>query len=320
MNSLLLLSSLAFSQNIVGGQPADDGDWPDVAALFYGDAMGCTGVLIAPSVVLTAGHCDYGRLTHVRLNSVDYTVEGEQIAVQSVTAYPDYLTSFDLAVIVLAEPARTPFRVIAQDCILDRHLEDGAPATIAGYGATDNYGRDFGTHLNVADITIDDAACTDLAAGCLPDISPGGEVGAGAKEDADTCQGDSGGPLILNTEDGDFLLGITSRGYAGAWPPCGPGGIYARPDAVIGWIEETAGVTLARPDCGVRIGSGRVWGDLQAIVTDDGGDSGEMDVNVDSDEPRSEPPGGCSAISSIGLRAWIFGMLFIGTRRRHSGV
>ncbi|MEM6931788.1 MAG: trypsin-like serine protease [Myxococcota bacterium] len=43
--------------SIVGGEPTAPGDAPAVGALFVSSLYGCTGVLIAPDLVLSAGHC-----------------------------------------------------------------------------------------------------------------------------------------------------------------------------------------------------------------------------------------------------------------------
>src|SRR3954468_6467702 len=42
---------------IIGGQVTADGEYPGVGALMLHGHAGCTGTLIAPDVVLTAGHC-----------------------------------------------------------------------------------------------------------------------------------------------------------------------------------------------------------------------------------------------------------------------
>ena len=67
----------------------------------------------------------------------------------------------------------------------------------------------------------------------------------------DSCNGDSGGPLYLLTDRGDYLIGVTSRGFRDSNQACGDGGIYTRPDAAIAWIEQMSGVTLTTATCNV---------------------------------------------------------------------
>ena len=48
-------------RSIVGGEEAVVGELPFVAKILYGGSrVGCTGSLIAPDKVLTAGHCVSG--------------------------------------------------------------------------------------------------------------------------------------------------------------------------------------------------------------------------------------------------------------------
>ena len=90
-----------------------------------------------------------------------------------------------------------------------------------------------------------------ISSGCNPSINPGGEIGAGGNG-VDACFGDSGGPLYLPTPRGSFLIGVTSRSYDGASPsyPCRDGGLYARPDASLAWMEKVMGAPLEHPQCG----------------------------------------------------------------------
>jgi len=236
------------THSVVGGSQVSPGDWEDAAAVYFGNSVGCTGVLIASNVVLTAGHCT-GGISKVKVGTNDYTQGGETIQVQQTHEYPNSYSTYDIAVLILAEDAETEPRIIAQDCILEEDFYDGAKVTIVGYGATDNYGYQYGSELNEADTTVDDHDCTTMQLGCNSQVSPGGEVGAGGSDAIDSCYGDSGGPLYLQTDRGDFLVGITSRGYNTSSVPCGEGGIYARPDAIIDWIEQKANVTLPTPDC-----------------------------------------------------------------------
>lgn len=54
-------ASSATNPHVIGGENAMAGKWPDVAAILFpvlgGDEPLCTGTLVAPTVVLTAGHC-----------------------------------------------------------------------------------------------------------------------------------------------------------------------------------------------------------------------------------------------------------------------
>ncbi|HTL35074.1 MAG TPA: trypsin-like serine protease, partial [Kofleriaceae bacterium] len=56
---------------IVGGEDVALGDWPDAVAIF-GTSGTCTGTLIAPDLVLTAGHCAGINPTKIIANTVDY--------------------------------------------------------------------------------------------------------------------------------------------------------------------------------------------------------------------------------------------------------
>ena len=48
------------------------------------------------------------------------------------------------------------------------------------------------------------------------------------------------------TDYGTFLAGVTSRSYDDAKLVCSEGGIYVRPDKLVGWTEQVSGVAVAR--------------------------------------------------------------------------
>lgn len=233
---------------VTGGDPVEAGDWEDCAAVYQGTSaydVVCTGVLVAPDVVLTAGHC-VGGLKQVKLKTNDYTKGGEVIAVSKTIEYPNSWNNYDVAVLMLAEESTVEPRVIARDCIRDE-IVDGADVAVVGYGALDRYGNQYGTRMMEGFTVITDADCSHTDWGCNASVSPNGELGAG-EDGVDACYGDSGGPLYLLTDRGEYLVGITSRGWYGA--DCGDGGVYVRPDAIVDWIEEVSGRTLPRPVCG----------------------------------------------------------------------
>ncbi len=234
---------------VVGGAQADFGRWPDAAGVVIDGYVSCTGVLVHPKVVLTASHC-VGGIRRVVLNSNDWARNGETYRVEREIPFArQWWDNPDIAVLILEdEVTNVAPRVIARDCIEADYLTTGAPVQVVGFGTIDKWGE-RGTSLLMEGTTyVQDPDCTSSRDGCFPAISPGGELGAGGNG-VDACYGDSGGPLYLTTPEGDFLVGLTSRAYDWVNAPCGEGGIYVRPDAVIEWIEATAGVTLPRPVC-----------------------------------------------------------------------
>lgn len=246
----LLAISLAADpqpQHVVGGDRASAGDWPDAAALLGSqDRFLCTGVLIAPQAVLTAGHCDIG-IERVVLDSVDYTQPTEVIEVTRTITHPDPLTTFDVSIAVLAQPAQTAPRPLAIGCQAE-WLFDGATVTIAGFGATNEFATDWAEFLQAATTIVTDADCSESSRGCIAAARPEGELIAGG-DGIDSCNGDSGGPLYLDTPDGPVLVGVTSRGALPSSRPCGGGGIYVRVDAILDWLADEADLTFAEPTC-----------------------------------------------------------------------
>lgn len=235
----------AASSEVIGGASAPAGKWPDVAAVMIAGVPQCTGVLIAPAVALTAGHCNDDALRSILIgaSSLARPEDGETIDVIRRVEHPDSFQTSDLTVLVLERPSRFPPRAIASGWARF-DIRDGAAVTIAGYGATDRNATMFVDELQEAETTIVDADCTEKP-GCNASVAPAGELGAGGMG-VDTCPGDSGGPLYLPTPYGTFVAGITSRAYADALYDCTDGGIYVRPDKVADWIEAAAGAPVER--------------------------------------------------------------------------
>lgn len=259
--SLLLLLAAA-PPPVVGGAPVAAGDWAPTALVWAGPDPFCTGVLVAPDVVLTAGHC-VGGATHVSPGLVDLgDVEG-RTRIRAKAAHPAWITTLDVAVLLLESPVSGPVAGLAPE------PTDGDTVHIVGWGATDEAGSIYPSALMAAAATVWDADCSGADWGCMTAVQPGGELVAGG-EGVDSCSGDSGGPLYAGPPDAPLLVGLTSRGIDTDGPNCGDGGIYVRADAALGWAE----------------------GEVAALRAG-GGDTGGVDTaSADADPPADPLSGG----------------------------
>lgn len=294
---------------VIGGTPVPVGKWPDAVAVLGQGA--CTGTLIAPDVVLTAGHCADMVATQVIANSLDYSGQGGITAtVKSTTAYPNWETSYDVSVIVLNTPITgvTP-RKIGTACTFTEGFGDSKMVHLVGFGLTDTAGQGNNTKLNEAMAPITDADCSGPG-GCTTGVSPGGEfiAGGGGK---DSCFGDSGGPVYLDTPRGAVVVGAVSRGLDGAATPCGGGGIYVRTDKIVQWLETTTGKTIEKDLCAT--GGGEEPGGEEPGGEEAGGNG----PNGPSGGSPGDISGGCSTSGgSSGAGLLLIGLALVSRRRR----
>jgi secreted trypsin-like serine protease len=294
-------------RDVVGGRPTTQGEWPDTVAVLQDGQAFCSGTLIAPDVVMTAGHCTEVAAEEVKINAIDSTGAGEVIPVIQIIPYPDWAASYDVGLLVLEHASVTPPRAILPSCAVDQ-LTDGAPIDLVGYGATTVDGETRNTVLNEVRVSVADADCSGVD-GCVGAIAPGGEFAAGAGG-IGSCFGDSGGPAYLTTDFGVFLAGVVSRGYDNTVNPCGDGGIYVRADKVLDWARQATGRVIADATC--------------PEDNDGDGGTGGTDGTDDGDGVDESPDasGGCSAAgseaghASLGLLVALGLMLVSPTRRR----
>jgi secreted trypsin-like serine protease len=232
----LMAVTAAPSTAVVGGHDASAGEYPSVARVSYG-AFLCTGTLIAPDWVLTAGHCSSitgaavatpaswpAQLIDVRIGGL-HEGEGDRVPVSRVVMQPNYLVNagYDISLLQLSRAStQAPTKVAGAG---ERSLwTPDTLATIAGWGTTSE-GGDTPTTLQEADVPITtDAYC----AGAYDDFDATTMVCAGFPQGGvDTCQGDSGGPMFGHAGDGSLrVVGATSFGEGCARP--GKPGVYAR--------------------------------------------------------------------------------------------
>jgi trypsin len=222
---------------VVGGKDATAGEFPSVARITFGNVFLCSGTLIAPNTVLTAGHCGSvtgdavaspvaypPQLIDVKIGGLHET-EGEDVPVSKVTVEPNYLVNsgYDITLLTLSRNStKTPTRVSGSS---ESSLwSAGTLETIAGWGTTQENG-DTPDTLQEAQVPITtDSYC----GGAYSDFDAKTMICAGYPQGGtDTCQGDSGGPLFGHAADGTLrVVGATSFGDGCAEP--GKPGVYAR--------------------------------------------------------------------------------------------
>ncbi|MFD5919101.1 S1 family peptidase [Kitasatospora sp. NPDC058201] len=196
-----------------GGSDTTTRAHPFVIALETADGQQwCTGALIAPTKVLTAGHCvteaDDPTTLRVIAGRTDLTgTGGQERRVKSFKVDPRFTSALahDSAVLTLDRPLRQrTVRVAGKgDEKLYRY---GRTATVYGYGRTGD--GQPGTHLKQAVLRL--AAPVDCFPYADAETSPllkvCGMPGPGTTDSI--CKGDSGGPLVV---DG-VVIGVVSTG------------------------------------------------------------------------------------------------------------
>jgi secreted trypsin-like serine protease len=241
---------------IVGGRDAPAGTYPSVAEVHLAKSFLCTGTLIAPDWVMTAGHC--GSITGSVVATpvafppalIDVYIgsnkagQGELVPVSQAIVSPDYIATqgYDVTLLKLSRASTHAPTLVAGA----GETSSWAPAaleTIVGWGATSE-GGDTPDTLQEAQVPVTtDAYC----AGAYSEFDARTMLCAGYPDGGvDTCQGDSGGPLFGTTAAGvRRLVGATSFGEGCARP--GKPGVYARvADTTLReWIRSVAPSAVA---------------------------------------------------------------------------
>jgi secreted trypsin-like serine protease len=233
---------------IVGGTETEPGDYPDCCLIGRRFSNGtqswfCTGVLVHPRVVLTAGHCQDPTfpVNVVALRAVNQAAlsDAEIIGVRRVVVNPGYPRRMgnDISVLILRRDATVDPTPVASPA----DMAAAETTTLVGFGNNDIQStKGFGIQRQVeVDIThIRRAAGDDLdedeeTLGFESDLE---FVAGGAGYDS--CNGDSGGPAYILVGGARKVAGLTSRATEGATTPCGEGGIYTRVDTQREFINE----------------------------------------------------------------------------------
>jgi trypsin len=253
--------------SIVGGTEATTEEWPWAAFILAADrtheGFSCSGTVVAPTLVLTAGHCVEDIVTGQHTPAPRYTVVTGTRDIRDKTVrqlskvsrtiiYPGFnrfKVHGDAGLLVLATPTTAPAVALAgpADVAL---LGPGTPTWIAGWGLSGNLPK-----LKLSPILRRGATyvqrrlyCRNHARVYYPFFNfssqlctitpPGFSIG--------TCHGDSGGPALAFRADGTPVqIGVTSLGAADCNTHVPD--IFTRVDRIYPWIAEQIAATAGVP-------------------------------------------------------------------------
>jgi secreted trypsin-like serine protease len=241
--ALLQLLSLATTSSawaIYGGQKAAPNELPTVVALTLDNEIVCSGTIVTPNLILTAGHCLWGEafkdISRIRiytgLGHLDRKIpenDSRLLAIKKVKIHPEFEV-FSLKNDYGYIQLETPILDIQPTAVLTHKEIDGlkknSKLVVAGFGYDE----------------LDGAGIKRF--GRIPYLKRANEKFqlADPKGMTDSCMYDSGGPAFLKMPSGELrLAGIVSDALFAM--SCGPGGVYADAASAYEWAEKDLSVT-----------------------------------------------------------------------------
>jgi secreted trypsin-like serine protease len=243
-------------QAIIGGSPAPAGSLPWMAFVIYSGtpSFACSGTVISPNVILTAGHCVVDQATGVAYPPGGYQVitgtldatdvaAGQLSGVSRTIVYPGFDRSTvdgDAGLLVLSTPTRAPAIRLATPADIGLS-QPGTGGLIAGWGETQYGAARLPAVLQWGTTVVQSAAYCQQFAGLYDTLKLCATDAPSFSHS--TCFGDSGGPLVALGNAGEPVeIGITSTGAsdcATAVP-----NVFTRADLIsswtAGWIAAVA--------------------------------------------------------------------------------
>ncbi|XVU24759.1 S1 family serine peptidase [Actinoplanes sp. CA-054009] len=210
-------------REVVGGTVAPQGKFPWAVRL----SMGCGGTLVAPRVVLTAGHCVDGTGDTDRIEVTAGVSDlksrraqtARSVSVIRAAGFKDETRGDDWAVVQIDHPLHLPVLPISAETIGKGRY------TVMGWGQTREDSIKQERRLHYATVPmVSDASCAKAYLKAGVKLVRDEQMCAGDRR-VDTCQGDSGGPMVDQDRRGQWVqvgivswgLGCARDGYPGVY-------------------------------------------------------------------------------------------------------
>jgi len=230
---------------IVGGEVADQAEFPYIATLKYFGNYLCVATLIRSNILITSGQCaEVGNPQSFTVTAGEHDLsanEGSEQTrdIQSIVIHPDYSGSEfknDIAILKTVAPFTINGAVAPIPLAHKDHTAEGN-ATIVGWGSTEEDGAIENLPRKATVPIVSDQTCRDAyGAGQVEENM----ICAGYPEGGvDVCAGDSGGPLVARDLGFRYLAGIVSFGFGCARP--GFPSVYTEVSLHIDFIWANAG-------------------------------------------------------------------------------
>lgn len=258
--------------SVIGGTSGSIEEFPYMTYLEGESASGgysCSGSVVAPRLILTAGHCvediESGEITPAATMAVATGVanltqiEAENVSrVSEVIVYPGFdpgVLTGDAGLLVLTAPTSAPPIALAGagDSAL---MAAGTPLRMAGWGLTSIKANDIPAQLQQGATRLQSGkSCRSRTSHYYPVYSTAQQLCTLSQPTLKTgvCSGDSGGPAIATRGDGSVVeIGVASS----VGPACSTKlpNVYTRVDKISSWVQRwIAAIEAGGPRPAVKV-------------------------------------------------------------------